>query len=294
MNILEQLRAGRIGLGCVTFGREIPEADAFAIMDHAVKLGIRLFDTAEAYGGGESERIVGRWMQSRGARNEIVLVTKVTRNFTREHVQEALTASLARLQTGRVDLYLCHSFDPATPPQETAHAMDSVVRAGLASAIGCSNFTGAQLEAALAISTSHGLARFAVAENAYNLVARDIETDLLPVTTRHEIGVLCYSPLAAGFLMGKYTPDRAQIPKGTRFDLIPGHADVYFSERNFATVERLKVLAARVGQPIERLAMAWALRNPAVDNILVGARSIAHLDNAVQALTTEFPAAVWD
>jgi len=281
------LNTGRIGLGCATFGREITEAESFAVMDHAVKRGIRLFDTAEAYSAGLSEQIVGRWVRSRGARGEIVLLTKVTRNFTREHVREALAASLERLQTVAVDLYLCHSFDPATPPEETCEAMNDAVRSGFARAIGCSNYTGAQLEAALATSESRGHARFEVVENAYNLVSREIESDLLPITTPRQIRVLGYSPLAAGFLMGKYSPDRAQIPKGTRFDVVPGHADVYFSDRNFRTVERLKDLAGRAGLPVERLAMAWAFQNPAVDTVLVGARSTTHLDNAFQALETE-------
>jgi aryl-alcohol dehydrogenase-like predicted oxidoreductase len=288
------MTTGRIGLGCATFGREITEAESFAVMDHALKLGIRLFDTAEAYSAGLSEQIVGRWMQSRGTRQEIVVVTKVTRNFTREHVRAALLASLERLQTGAVDLYLCHSFDLATPVEETCEAMNEAVRGGFACAIGCSNYTGAQLEEALAISESRGLAGFQVVENAYNLVSRDIERDLLPITKRRRIHVLGYSPLAAGFLMGKYSPDRSRIPKGTRFDVVPGHADVYFSERNFQTVERLQELAARVALPVERLALAWVLQNPAIDTVLVGARSTVHLDNAVQALATEFPRDQWE
>src|SRR6187401_2735834 len=137
------MNTGRIGLGCATFGREITEAESFAVMDHAVKRGIRLFDTAEAYSAGLSEQIVGRWVRSRGARGEVVLLTKVTRNFTREHVREALATSLERLQTEAVDLYLCHSFDPATPPEETCEAMNDAVRGGFARAIGCSNYTGA-------------------------------------------------------------------------------------------------------------------------------------------------------
>ncbi len=308
------LKTGRLGLGCATFGREISEADAFSIMDQAVALGIRLFDTAEAYGGGQarlyrknvlgadderevsgemhsSEKIVGRWMKSRGSRREIVLLTKVTSNFTREHVRQALAASLERLQTDAVDLYLYHSFDPNSPVEEACIAMDEMVRTGWARAGGCSNFSGAQLEAALAASSLLGLARFEVTECPYSLVAREIETDLLPVAERQRVGVIAYSPLAAGFLTGKYSPDRTAVPKGTRFDVIPGHADVYFQERNFRYVEYLRQLSARTGLPAERLAMAWALQNPHVDTVLVGARTKAHLDNAVAAAATEFPAA---
>lgn len=300
----------KLGLGCATFGREITEDQSFAIMDHAFSLGIRFFDTAEAYGGGQarlyrknvlgeddvrevsgemhsSEKIVGRWMESRGVRRDIVLSTKVTNNFTRDHVRAALVASLDRLRTDAVDVYFYHAFDAGTPVDTATEAMDDAVRSGRVRAAGCSNYTGAQLEEALACAAARGLAPFGWTECNYNLVAREIETDLLPVAARHGVQVVTYSPLAAGFLMGKYTPDRSQLPKGTRFDVIPGHANVYFHDRNFRIVERLHALAARVGVPVQRLAMAWVLRNPGIDIVLVGARTTAHLDNAVAAVATE-------
>ena len=170
----------RLGLGCTTFGREISEETAFALMDFSLANGITLFDTAEAYGGGQarayrrerlgiddsrevsgemhsSEKIIGRWFKARGTRDQITLVTKVTRNFTREHVRAASEESLTRLQTDRVDLYLYHSYDPTTPVDEAAGAMDAVIRAGLARAGGCSNHTGAQLQASVEASRQLGL-----------------------------------------------------------------------------------------------------------------------------------------
>lgn len=234
-----------------------------------------------------SEKIVGRWMKSRGTRGDIVLLTKVTTNFTRDHVRQALSASLERLQTDAVDLYLYHSFDAATPVEQACLAMNDAVRSGRVRAAGCSNYSGAQIEEALALCESQGLAHFEVAENAYSLVSREIESDLLPIAARRRIGVLTYSPLAAGFLLGKYSRDRSSIPKGTRFDVIPGHADVYFNDRNFRAVDRLKELAVRAGLPVERFAMAWVLQNPAVDTVLVGARTTRHLDNAVEAVNTQ-------
>ena len=306
------IQASRLGLGTGTFGREIPEETAVQIMDYAVEHGITLFDTAEAYGAGQareyrrnylgvddvrevsgemhsSEKIVGRWMRSRGTRKNIVLVTKVTTNHTRQHVREAISASLDRLQTDSADVYLYHSYDAGTPVDEAVAALDEVIKAGLARAGGCSNYSGEQLQAALDSSRRQGAARFEVIESIYNLVAREIEQDVLPITTRESIGVFGYSPLGAGFLAGKYTPDRNAFPKGTRFDVIPGHADVYFSERNFRWVGLLHQMAQRVGVPPLRLAMAWTLQNPAVTTVLVGARTLAHLDNAFAALGTPFP-----
>lgn len=306
------IRCGRIGLGCATFGREIPEEQAFEIMDHAVERGITLFDTAEAYGGGQariyrknqfgvederevsgemhsSEKIIGRWLTSRrGARERITLLTKVTTGFNPEHVRAALEASLERLQTNVIDLYLYHQFDSKTPFDEAAAAADEGVRRGLVRAAGCSNYSASQLRTALDQSRSRGLARFEAIQSNYNLAVRDIESELLPLTKSEAVGVISYSPLGAGFLSGKYTGDRAAFPKGTRFDVIPGHADIYFNERNFRVVENLRALAERTGIPQVRLAMAWVFQNPGIDVVLVGARSTAHLDNAIAAMDTPF------
>jgi aryl-alcohol dehydrogenase-like predicted oxidoreductase len=304
------IRASRIGLGCATFGREISEETAFRVMDYAVERGITLFDTAEAYGGGEarqyrrsvvgvddkreisdemhsSEKIIGRWLRATGMRKRIALVTKVTANFTRRHVREALHASLDRLQTDFVDLYLYHSYDPHTPVEETVAAMDDARTTGLVRAGGCSNYSGAQLEAALRVRRV-----FEVIESNYSLVAREIQQDVLPAARRESIGVLTYSPLAAGFLLGKYTTDRTAFPKGARFDIIPGHADLYFTERNFRWVGLLQQMSERSRVPAARLALAWVLQNDAVDVVLVGARTTVHLDNALAAIGQPF-AAEW-
>ena len=303
------LRCGRIGLGCATFGREIGEEQAFQIMDYAVEQGITLFDTAEAYGGGQarayrknqfgvaderevsgemhsSEKIIGRWLRSRGARDRVVLLTKVTTDFRPEHVRAALAASLERLQTDVIDLYLYHQFDAKTPLAEAADAAAEGVSLGLVRAAGCSNYPAEQLAAALQESRARGLARFEVIQSNYNLAVRDIESAVLPLTRREAVGVVSYSPLGAGFLTGKYTSDRGAFPKGTRFDVIPGHADVYFGERNFRVVENLRALADRTGIPAVRLAMAWVFQNEGIDVVLVGARTISHLDNAMVALET--------
>lgn len=306
------LRVGRIGLGCTTFGREIDEPTCFAIMDHALENGITLFDTAEAYGGAEakqyrknylgiednrevsaeshsSEKIIGRWLKSRDCRDQIVLCSKVTTNHNSEHVAQALEASLERLQTDYVDIYMFHSFDADTEVDERVAAIDSAVRSGKARHAGCSNYDAAQLREALDASRRAGLRTFEVIEPNYNLVVRDIEQETLPLCSENNIGVMSYSPLGAGFLTGKYTPDRDAFPERTRFHVIPGHADIYFSDRNFATVEKLQAFADRVSIPALRLAIGWALQNPVVDTVLAGARSTAHLDNAIAAEALDFP-----
>ena len=302
---------GRLGLGCVTFGREIPEDACFALMDYAVEHGITLFDTAEAYGGGQarsyrreqlnvddirevsdemhsSEKIIGRWLKSRGSRDRITIVTKVTRDFRRAQVRAALEASLKRLQTDHVDIYLGHLFDAETPVDETVAAFDAVRTAGLARRIGCGNYSGAQLRAALDSSRMQGLRPFEVAELPCNLLQDS--PDALPVARDHGLHVLAYSPLAAGFLTGKYSPDRAAFPKGSRFDVIPGHADIYFNERNFRRVAQLQKLAKQTGVPAEELAIAWVLQALPDSTVLVGARTVAHLATALNAQRQKFDA----
>lgn len=306
------LLASRLGLGCATFGREISESVAFELMDYALENGITLFDTAEAYGGGNaqlqrrtqlglddvrevsnemhsSEKIIGRWLQTRRCRDQITLVTKVSRGFRREQVRAALQASLTRLQTDHVDLYLYHSFDPGTPLDESAMAMDAVIRSGLTRAGGVSNHSREQFHAACAACDRQGVARFDTIELPYNL----LQADGVAIADAHRNGVrvLAYSPLAAGFLSGKYTPDPAQVPKGTRFDVSPAHVDVYFKPQNFRRVALLQEFAGRVGWPAPQLALAWVLQNPRISTMIVGARNRAHLANALIAAATVFPRA---
>jgi 1-deoxyxylulose-5-phosphate synthase len=306
------IKVSRIGLGCTTFGREIDDEMSFAIMDHAFELGIRLFDTAEAYGGGQSreyrrqvygvddqreiggemhssEKIIGRWLRSRGVRDDVVLLTKKLRNFERTAVRESVAASLERLQTDRIDIYMYHQYDASTPPEEAVAAMDEVLRSGCARIAGCSNYNALQLRQALDISRKNGLQRFEAIENNYNLAVPGIADEMLPLCRQEEIGVVSYSPLGAGFLTGKYTPDRTNLPAGSRFHVVPGHTDIYFSERNFRVLANLHEFAARVHVPAHRLAMAWVFQNPDVTNVLVGARKKEHLDNAVAALAMELP-----
>jgi len=272
----------------VTFGREIDEASSFALMDYAVEHGMNLFDTAEAYGGGDhsSEKIIGSWMRATGIRRQIVLITKITANFTQKHVREALATSLDRLRTDYLDIYLFHSFDPVTPLKEALDAMHEGQRLGLIRCAGCSNFSGSQLRRALELSRDSGF-RLEVTEAVCNLAARESETDLLPICRDEEIGFLAYSPLGAGFLSGKYSGDRSALPVGSRFHVVPGHADIYFTERNFRTVARLHETAARWGVPALRLAVAWVLAHPEVSTVLCGARNTDHLANALAASETE-------
>ncbi len=283
------MNLSRVGLGCVTFGREIGEAQSESILFHALEEGVTLLDTAEAYGEGASERILGQWMERNRCRDRFTLVTKVTRQFTRGHVREAIDASLHRLRTSCVDIYLMHQFDPAVPLETALESMTAVVEAGKARAIGCSNFSAAQLRQAAELAARYGFAPITAIQPVYNLVAREIEAEVLPFCAQRGIAVLAYSPLAAGFLTGKYSPDRNALPEGTRFAIKPAHADIYFREENFAIVEKLRAVSARTGISMSRLAMGWVMANPLIPCVLAGARDTAQLDNALEAAAHLLP-----
>lgn len=296
-----------IGLGCVTFGREIDRGMSCRILDYAVENGITWFDTAEAYGGGNareyrrnklsinderevagemgsSESIIGQWMKARACRDNITICTKVSTGNSPENIQTALDRSLERLKTDYIDIYELHQYDPTVPIDETLSALTEKVDDGLINIIGCSNFSAAQLQNALDTSAGSKYARFEIIQPAYSLVAPEAGDELFPLCRQEQVAVTTYSPLAAGFLTGKYTPDQKQFPKGSRFDIIQGHADIYFSEHNFKVVEKLKQKSGELGQPMVRLAMAWVMLNPAVTSVLIGARKLDHIDNALAAL----------
>jgi aryl-alcohol dehydrogenase (NADP+) len=302
------LRIPRIGLGGVAFGREIDEPTSWDVLDYALDAGITLIDTAEAYGGGNSrqgrretyhvddarevsdemyssEKIIGRWMKARGNRSRLILCTKFSTGGKREQVAQSLRASLERLQTDHVEIYMLHCPFPDVPIRETLEALTAEVKAGRARSIGCSNFSAEQLREAQTVAREHGLERMNSTQPAFSLADARIRADLLPYCAREQIATITYSPLAAGFLSGKYTAGGA-IPKGTRFDISPAHADVYFSDRNFRMIESLRALSAETGQTMTKLALEWVFSEPTVSTVLIGARNRGHVDTARDAFAT--------
>ena len=304
-----KLVASRIGLGCVTFGREVDEQQSRRILDYAVSHGISFLDTSENYGGGNarqgrlltygttdvrevstelssSEKILGRWLHDRGGHDDLVISTKVAAGAPPEAIDARVQGSLDRLQLDCIDVYKLHVPNPEIPIGETLSALDEQVNRGRIRLIGCSNFDASQLQEALDASRTADLARFEITQPPYSLANPSAEEALFPLCEREQIGITSYSPLAAGFLTGKYRPTetRQQFPKGSRFDVSPAHADVYFSDRNFRVVEQLRRKAAATGQSMAHLAMAWAVTQPQITAVLIGARTTEHIDNALAAL----------
>ncbi len=276
------LEVSSIGMGCVTFGREIDEETAFEVMDHALEKGITLFDTAEAYAAGRSEEVLGAWIGDRGTRDRIVLATKVAGELTADKVTSSVEESLQRLGAETVDLFQAHNWSDDVPVEETMGALNRLVEQGKTRYVGCSNYEGPQLDQALETCKTNGWARLESVQPNYNLVTREIEQDLLPICADQDIGVISYSPLGAGFLTGKYRKD-GEIPAGARFDIIPDHQDIYFSDENFDRIEKLGAISERTGRSMIQLALAWVIGQPGISSVLVGARSTSHIDQAFEA-----------
>ncbi len=310
---MERRRMGRYGLevqslclGTMTFGLQVDEPASQAILDKAFDLDLRFLDTADAYpmGGGreqtgETEAIIGRWMKARGNRQDIVLATKCfapTRRgpnawgLSRQHIMEAIDASLTRLGTDHVDLYQSHGFDPNTPIEETLRAFEDIVRAGKARYIGCSNYPAWRLGEALRVAERIGVTGYVSVQPRYNLLYRDIEVELLPLCVDQGVGVIVYNPLAGGFLSGKYKPGQG-VEEGTRFaDNLGGerYQGRYWQESQFNAVETLKAVVEARGLNMVSVAVAWVLAQPGITSAIIGASKPEQLDANVAALGVEF------
>ena len=263
---MNRLPHARIGLGCVTFGREIDEAASFALLDHAFERGVRHFDTAAAYGGGASETILGKWLASRKPQG-ITVATKILPPYDRIDI----SASMERLGVEQIDLLYLHQWHESA--LQAGPALDDLVRSGLVRQLGASNFTLAQLQSAGP--------RFRFVQNNHNLAVSGVSDDFRSCCAANGISIVTYSPLGAGFLTGKH---RNGVQPGSRFDIIPGHQGVYFHEAAYERLARLEAVAARTGHSQAHLALAWALHQPGIDTVLIGGRTTAHLDQAFTAL----------
>jgi aryl-alcohol dehydrogenase-like predicted oxidoreductase len=301
------LRVSEICLGTMTFGHQCDEAASFAIMDQAAELGVDFIDVADVYPVpvsldtvGRTEEIVGKWLENGKRRHKFILATKCRHpmgplpndgGLSRKHVIEACHASLRRLRTDCIDLYQVHAPDPATPIEETLSALDSLVRDGKVRYIGCSNFLAWQLGLAIAASNRGGWARFDCVQPRYNMLTRDIESDLLPLCGNQGIGVIAYNPLAGGLLTGKYSaiPSASVAPpEKTRFSLGGSSGTLYrnryWHDEELQTVSELSAWFLARGKSLAQAAVAWLLCRPELTSAIVGATSAAQLAQTLPAV----------
>jgi aryl-alcohol dehydrogenase-like predicted oxidoreductase len=291
---------GGIGSAPAFFGQGETRDEAFAVMDAAWGLGIRLFDTAASYGGGRSERWIGEWTAERGRRPTVA--TKVFHSVTGdpadqglapERIRRELAGSLERLGLERAELYLIHAPDPATPLEQTLAALDGLVRAGLVGAIGASNVDAAYVERALAISDAEGFARFQWVQNSYSLLEREAGRDVLPLCEREGLGFTPFGPLAGGWLTGKYRRGEP-LPPGSRMTMRPAAYERFVDDRVFDALDAFEAAARGRGVDMATLALAWLLADDRVTSVIAGPRNPRHLEPAVAALALELTPAERD
>ncbi len=281
-----QLPVSAIGCGCTTFGREIDEAAAHVFLDQAQAKGITFLDTASAYGSGngESEAAIRSWLESRKpAADSVVIATKILPPYTPEAMQQSVDLSLQRLGLEAIDLLYLHRYDESADCVESLAALDALVRSGKVRSLGVSNYSQEQLTGALALQDEHGLTRFAALQNNFNYAVRDVSPAYREFCAEQKVAVVTYSPLGAGFLTGKHK--RESVESGSRFDIVPGHQDVYFHNEGWSRLARLEQVAAESGHSQAHIALAWAMHQAGIDSVLVGGRTPAHLDQALAALT---------
>lgn len=289
------LKVSVVGLGCNNFGMRIDADQTQKVVDAAIDAGITLFDTADIYGGTQSEVFLGQALGKR--RHEIVLATKFgmrvggdpkKQGGSRKWIMTAVEDSLRRLGTDYIDLYQHHQPDPDTPVEETLRALDDLVSQGKVRYIGNSNYSGWQI--ADADWTAAGGARFTSAQNLYSLLERDVEREVLPACEHFGLGFLPFFPLASGLLSGKYKRGAAP-PEGTRLAAWGARGQQTMTDANFDKVEKLTAWAEARGHTILELAFAWLLGHPVVSSVIAGATSpeqvAANVATAAWELTPE-------
>jgi aryl-alcohol dehydrogenase-like predicted oxidoreductase len=277
------------GLGCNNFGMRIDEDVSRAVVDAALTAGVNHFDTADIYGGEKSEEFLGRALGTR--RDEAVITTKFggvvpegLKRGSAEWVAQACDASLRRLGTDHIDLYLLHMPDPETPISETLEAMGKLVAAGKVREVGCSNFTGAMLDEADAAARELGVPAFVNVQNENSLVNRKVEDDVLPACERLGINLVPYFPLASGVLTGKYKQGEPP-PEGTRLAMFGDRASAMMSDERMATVTKLADYAGAHGHTLHELALSWLAGCPTVASVIAGATSPEQVRSNAAATT---------
>ena len=296
-------------LGAMTFGDAddksfmhkvgCDEKTSFAIMSRALERGVNFIDTADVYGQeGLSERIVGAWMKETKNRDRIVLATKFRFRMgegangtgaSRYRIVRTVEESLKRLQTDRIDLYQIHMQDIETPEEETLRALDDLVHAGKVLYLGASNYTAYRLTDSQWIAKTEHLNRFVALQMQYSLMVRDLEREHIPVCRQFGLGVLPWSPLAAGFLSGKYTKNQPP-PAGVRLEKWKERFADVANDRGWRTIDTLNAIAKARETSVSAVALAWLLAKPAVTSVIFGARSLAQLDDNLKAADVKLSA----
>jgi aryl-alcohol dehydrogenase-like predicted oxidoreductase len=293
----------RLCLGSMTFGGTgtifqviggLPQHDVQTLVDNSIDAGVNFFDTANVYSGGESETMLGKALGSR--RKDVVIGSKVFGRMgnganqvglSRLHIMQEAEASLERLNTDYIDLYQIHGFDPLTPLEETLRALNDLVRQGKVRYIGCSNLAAWQIMKALGISAVEHIERFVSLQAYYSLVGRDLERELVPMMLDQKVGLLVWSPLAGGFLSGKFTRAGAADDgaRRTKFSFPPVNL-----EKSYDIIDALQGIATRRDSTVAQIALAWLLHQPVVTSVIIGAKNANQLKDNLGSVDVQLDA----
>jgi aryl-alcohol dehydrogenase-like predicted oxidoreductase len=303
------VRVSTLCLGAMTFGEadkssfmhnvSCDEETSRAIMNRALEAGLNFIDTADVYGQeGLSERVIGDWFEKDGRRDEVVLATKF--RFTmgegpnrsgasRYRIIKTVENSLRRLKTDRIDLYQIHMQDISTPEEETLRALDDLVRQGKVLYLGCSNYAAYRLTDSLWTSKTQNLEKFVTLQAQYSLLVRDLEREHVPLCRSHGLGILPWSPLAGGFLTGKYRKDQ-EPPEGARLQHWKDRYQRFDNERNWRIIDAVDAVAKEHGTTCAQIALAWLLHKETVTSVIFGARTVEQLEDNLDAADIELSA----
>ncbi len=296
------LKVSTLCLGAMTFGEadensfmhkvSCDEETSFQIMNRALDAGLNFIDTADVYGqNGLSERVIGKWLANDGRRDEVILATKFRfrtaegpngTGGARVRIVKTVEDSLRRLGTDRIDLYQIHMQDVDTPEEETLRALDDLVRQGKVLYLGCSNYAAYRLVDSLWTSKTRNLERFVALQAQYSLVVRDLEREHVPVCRDFGLGILPWSPLAGGFLTGKYRKGQ-EPPEGSRLEKWKERFDGFDSPRNWRILDAVGKVAEELEASPAQVALAWLIGKPQVTSVIFGARSVSQLDDNLAA-----------
>jgi aryl-alcohol dehydrogenase-like predicted oxidoreductase len=302
------LYVSEICLGTMTFGGnedagfwkaigQLRQAEVDAIIGRALEAGVNFIDTADVYSMGQSERLVGQALKNLGVkRSDVVLATKVfgemgpgpnDRGASRGHIMDGVKASLERLGTDHIDLYQIHGNDTTTPVDETLRALDDLVSQGLVRYVGVSNWAAWKIAKALGVSETKSYARFETLQAYYSIAGRDLERELVPLMNEEKLGLMVWSPLAGGYLSGKYGPgaEKANDSRRLSFDFPPVNVD-----RADACIAVMREIGDARGVSVARVALAWLLGKPHVTSVIIGAKNTAQLDDNLAAIALELSA----
>ncbi len=294
------LKVSELCLGTMTFGHGTDQAEAQRMVDRAFDAGINFFDTANSYAGAQSEVFLGKALE--GKRDQAVVATKFYNpmgsgpndsGMSRYHIMNAVEASLQRLGTEHIDIYYIHHVDQQTPIEEALRALDDLVHQGKVRYVAVSNFEAWRLMDALWTSEANGLAKFICYQPQYSLVVRDIELDILPACAHKGLGVVTWSPIAGGFLSGKYKPGE-RTKSGTRSEEGFAYPGRFFAPNADETLSALLEVAGELGRSPAQVAIRWLLERPHITSVITGARTLEHFEDNVGAAGWSMPTDAYD